>query len=217
MPQTNGLTRVLSSTVRNYVLSHTSDVFLASYQPRQVRQDLIAIAFSQPSDPTLFHLLRTASAGRDENAPLYPDTATLQSFEQRPDVRKARAEHDKVRQTHGAGSKEYRRSRFQVEFLLKEPSKQAVERDRKSYFELVDRLRAEEKVTTDLILCPPPNPHRSQYWHSLCAAAEIGRFFHRADPGEDDTSAFRVMLLDFLGNRKGEGEVVSAAVCQHRN
>ncbi|KAK4194083.1 hypothetical protein QBC40DRAFT_138091, partial [Triangularia verruculosa] len=92
----------------------------------------------------------------------------------------------------------------------KELSKQVVKRDRKLYFELIDRFRVEGKVTTDLVPCPPPNSHRSQYWHSLCVAAEIGKFFHRADPGEDDTSAFRVMLLDFLANRIGEGEVVSA-------
>ncbi|KAK4204850.1 hypothetical protein QBC40DRAFT_249586 [Triangularia verruculosa] len=164
-----------------------------------------------PSDPAFFDLLRTASAGRDENAPLYPDAATLQPFEERPDLRQARAEHDKIRQTHQAGSKEYQRSRFKVEFLLKELSRQAVERDRKSYFELIDSLRAQGQVTTDLVPCPPPNPHRSQYWPSLCAATEIGRFFHRTDFGEDGTATFRVMLLSFLGNRFGEDKVVSAA------
>ncbi|KAI1742077.1 hypothetical protein F4680DRAFT_446151 [Xylaria scruposa] len=56
---------VLSNALRNYVLSHTTDVFESSYQPNHVRTDLMNLAFGSEaggSDDLLFAMLEEENA-----------------------------------------------------------------------------------------------------------------------------------------------------------
>lgn len=85
---------VLSDAVRNFVLSHTTQVFQTSYQTHLVRENLAEKAFNEKagSDGGLVSAMRNMTLNKDANAPIDPTVDNLAAFEKRKDMTEFRAE-----------------------------------------------------------------------------------------------------------------------------
>lgn len=142
----NGL-GVLSETLRNYVMSHTSAVFAESYQAIEIRTNLLKTRFEHLypgegvwGDDSLDQLMRSMSLQRDANAPIGPTQGDLENFELRHDVSKLR---ESVRETQTKGTRrEQARARSQLKALLSNLARLALNQNRREYFRRVDHLRA---------------------------------------------------------------------------
>ncbi|KAL8903751.1 MAG: hypothetical protein Q9207_003711 [Kuettlingeria erythrocarpa] len=87
---------VLSEAVRNYVLSHTTQVSQTSYQTHVVRENLTEKDFEEKAgfDGALVGSMRNMTLNRDENAPVDPTADEPASFEERRDMTGFRAKAD---------------------------------------------------------------------------------------------------------------------------
>ncbi|KAI1085901.1 hypothetical protein F5B19DRAFT_264814 [Rostrohypoxylon terebratum] len=134
---------VLSSALRNHILSHTTSVFESSYQSHRVRADLMSLAFGNEAgrDEQLFAMLRDMSMSRDANAPVDITAKEYRAFEQRSDVVMLRRSMD-----NATDSKERTRFRSKVNNLLRTLSQLQLEKNRAEYFKRVDYLRAKGGV-----------------------------------------------------------------------
>ncbi|KAM7210532.1 Protein of unknown function (DUF3435) domain containing protein [Rhypophila decipiens] len=196
----------LTPAVRNYVLSHSTNTFENSYQPHLVREDLFSVAFGVPPGDTsaLFDQLCRSTLQRDKNAPIYPTPEDLRSFEQRRDVQELRAQQAASKKCSG-NSKETQRITSKIQSLIRTCSRLAVERDRKAYFDEVDRLRASGISTINLPVVSP-NPVRHVHLKSVTAAVHIGRLLHPGDRPPEVTQTVGGLLVSFLASRFAEVE-----------
>ncbi|RYP01717.1 hypothetical protein DL764_006110 [Monosporascus ibericus] len=131
---------VLSSALRNYILSHTTGVFESSYQSHRVRANLMSLAFGKDAgrDDKLFAMLRDMSVSRDANAPVDITMDEHREFEQRKDVSGLRHEIATV-----ANGNERTKLRAKLHNLLKTLRKLKLDEKRDEYFHRVDYLRAQ--------------------------------------------------------------------------
>ncbi|KAI6082452.1 hypothetical protein F4821DRAFT_247161 [Hypoxylon rubiginosum] len=136
---------VLSSALRNHILSHTTSVFESNYQTHRTRADLMSLAFGNGTgrDEQLFAMLRDMSMSRDANAPVDITAEEYRRFEQRNDLTTLRYQID-----NASDSKERSQFRSKVNYLLKILSQLQLDKNRAEYFERVDCLRA-QGVPTD--------------------------------------------------------------------
>ncbi|KAK8035693.1 hypothetical protein PG991_001766 [Apiospora marii] len=137
---------VLSDAMRNYVMSHTTNVFESNYQTSRSRAQLMKLAFGAEAgnhDP-LFQRLNDISLSRDPGAPTEVTADEKQVFEERQDVRAQRSE---LRAARDRTTKHAIRNK--LNYLLKTLSQLKLEEKRAAYFERVDLLRAQGQRTTD--------------------------------------------------------------------
>ncbi|KAI1157749.1 hypothetical protein F5B18DRAFT_643736 [Nemania serpens] len=131
---------VLSNALRNYVLSHTTDVFESSYQSNHVRADLMNLAFGSEaggSDDLLFAMLRNVSMTKDPGAPIYILPEEENAFKWRKDITGL---YDAMRAT--TDKREKSRLGSKINSLTKTLSRLKLEEKRASYFDEADQLRA---------------------------------------------------------------------------
>ncbi|KAI1093468.1 hypothetical protein F5B19DRAFT_482691 [Rostrohypoxylon terebratum] len=138
---------VLSSALRNHILSHTTSVFESSYQSHHVRADLMSLAFGNQTgrDELLFSTLRDMSMSRDANAPVNITVEECRKFEQRKDIKTFRHQI-----TTASNSKERSRLRSKINYLLKTLSQLQLYKNRAEYFKRVDYLRAQGMPTDEV-------------------------------------------------------------------
>ena len=82
------MTGSLTAALRNFVMSHSTDVYENNYMTQRVREDLTRIrfgAFAGSNDP-LFCVLRDLSLQSDPGAPIEPTPKEKQSIEGRNDI-----------------------------------------------------------------------------------------------------------------------------------
>ncbi|KAM7210221.1 hypothetical protein V8F06_014393 [Rhypophila decipiens] len=92
-----------------------------------------------------------------------------------------------------------------IQALIRICSRLAVERDRKAYFDEVDRLRASGISTINLPVVSP-NPVRHVHSNSVTAAVHIGRLLHPGDRPPELTQTVGGLLVSFLASRFAEVE-----------
>ncbi|RYO80969.1 hypothetical protein DL762_007375 [Monosporascus cannonballus] len=143
---------VLSSALRNYILSHTTGVFESSYQSHRVRANLMSLAFGKDAgrDDKLFAMLRDMSVSRDANAPVDITMDEHREFEKRNDVGGLRYEIATAK-----NGNERTKLRAKLHNLLKTLRKLKLDEKRDEYFRRVDYLRAQGMATIDT--CLPDN------------------------------------------------------------
>ncbi|KAJ0123520.1 Mitosis inhibitor protein kinase mik1 [Diaporthe amygdali] len=141
---------VLTSALRNYIISQGTSIFERSYQPRQIRENLMPI-FDQnaEADTELYNLLRNSSLDRDAQAPIYVTQSDIDEWERtRDDLRICREQGDKVRR----GT------------IIRKLSALLVEDRRQRFFEDANELRTSGVSAMDLMK-PQENPSRRKAWY----------------------------------------------------
>ncbi|KAF6821138.1 hypothetical protein CPLU01_12565 [Colletotrichum plurivorum] len=180
------LHKCLENHLSNYILSHTTPVFQESYQPVHVAENLPMLAFAGvlqvDAQKRLYSLLANSSLQRDENAPIYPTKEDLDEWERRTDIQGLRFEYRTAKGSFGTDHANAKRIAAQIQAIRDRLSELTVERDRKVYFEAVDKLRAagspipSHLVRNNKVL----RALRKQYHETSSeAAAAIGRFLHQ--------------------------------------
>ncbi|MBE3044133.1 hypothetical protein IMZ48_16495 [Candidatus Bathyarchaeota archaeon] len=179
-------------------MAHTEAKFQESYQPRQVCENLLKVAFGRDragdDKAQLFALLRNASLKRDELAPIDLTPEELQGFEQRRDVRLLRALYAET--TEKRAREDLRAQRNYLKQIL---SRLLIEKKRKEYFANVDRMRA-LGLPTDLLRARRPEPPSGM---AQGGAVAIGRFL---DSGrrEGQMELCVTLFVSYLRHRPAE-------------
>lgn len=187
----------------DFILGHTTDVFKKSYQPRILRSEIMPIVFGSKNtgnNDALYKRLRSASLMRDENAPIYVTSEELESFEQRGELIKLRAEYKQIRKKYAHNSPQAKRVNSQVNHLVYNLADQAVKERRKVYFAEADRRRQVGKSTADMRL-PSVNSfdRKGSGRISAPAGAAISQFLHQDGiVGDQHWNLYGKMLLAYL-------------------
>lgn len=165
--------------MRNYVLGNTKEVFLKSYQPHQVSQNLVKIAFGERAgtgDADLYQALQHSLRQRDPGAPIYISKQDLQAFEDRRDLRDLRRDYRNIVNSSSSNDLKAKQIATKILWIRRTLSDKRVTELRKAYFQEVDRLRA-------MGVAPPPraadhniNPGKTFDPKGAAAAALIGDF-----------------------------------------
>ncbi|KAI0976370.1 hypothetical protein F4678DRAFT_416827 [Xylaria arbuscula] len=185
----------VTEPVRNYVLGNTDDVFLKSYQPHRVSQNLVQIAFGDRAggdNADVFASLRRSFLQRDPYAPIYVSPEDLSAIEERQDVRELRGQYREVVAQSSSDSPDAKAVAAKIHWIKCKLSEERLVELRNTYFEEVDRLRA-----TGAAPPRPPdhslNPRKSFDPQGAAAAESIGEFMQLEQDGSGDSS------LDLVG------------------
>lgn len=174
----------LTSAMRNYLLSNTTDVFERSYQPVQIRNKLSQIAFGEhgKQDDALWSAISNAFLRRDPYAPLYITQKNMDEIELRNDITGFRQKLVVIREKHGLKSKDEGKIWGRIKWIYDCLEVQLLKRDRKNYFAEVDRLRAQGESTTHLHNLLATNPRRVLFQSSNTAAEKISSLLTHQTP-----------------------------------
>lgn len=152
----------LSSALRNFIMSHSSDVYENNYMSEQVREDIVRCrfgAFAGTNDP-LFDLLRDLTTRNDPGAPINPTPEQKLALEDRQDVTELR---NKFSALQICGSKtDILRAKARLEDLRQRLYDLVVAESRKTYFAEAAKLRSRGLSTSHLrSSAPPPCSHHA--------------------------------------------------------
>ncbi|KAM7197986.1 Protein of unknown function (DUF3435) domain containing protein [Rhypophila sp. PSN 637] len=212
----------LTSTVRNYVLGHTSDMFRKSYQPRQLRMELLPIIFGPQNagnQQALYQRLHRASLMRDEHAPIYPTSEDFAMFERRQDVTQLRNAYNEVRKEVRWDDPKAKHLSAQLTNLLRNLQDLAVEKRRKEYFVEADRRRLRGQGTVDLRKqAPAPIRPNSKFKSGHGAAAAMSQFLQQQSlGGARRWYIFGDMLLAYLKAQHSAVEIAYKQLAEVQN
>ncbi|KAM7213602.1 Protein of unknown function (DUF3435) domain containing protein, partial [Rhypophila decipiens] len=130
---------ILSSALRNYIMSHSGAIFEHDYQTGVVRPNLASLAFGPKTvsrDETLFNELRNMTLTRDEDAPISVSEERIAKFQTRNDITELRA------MIHASTKKsEKNRLNKQIKHTIDTCIKLQLDADRQAYFKEADQLR----------------------------------------------------------------------------
>ena len=98
----------------------------------------------------LYTMLRRATTGRDQNAPLYPTVDDIESLEKRRDIQKLFQEYIALRDDKGVDHPETKRAFATYTDLRSDLRDLIVQDKRQKYFIEADRQRALGQSTDDL-------------------------------------------------------------------
>ena len=140
---------ILSDAVRNYVLSHTTQVFQTSYQTHLVRENLAEMAFEEKArcDNGLVGQLRNRTLNKDKDTPIDPTADNLAASEKRRDMTKLHKEVKAAQQTNK--TKKVRSLNAKADHCIEVFSKFKVKDTRKKYFAGFKNKRALGLSTKD--------------------------------------------------------------------
>ncbi|KAI1340623.1 hypothetical protein F5Y15DRAFT_45409 [Xylariaceae sp. FL0016] len=185
----------LEEPVRNYVMGNTKDVFLLSYQPRHVREDLLQTAFGvgrTGNNSALFDSLRGSFRQRDPNAPIYPRKSDMDALEDRQDVRDLRAAYSDAVARGSSKDPEAKKIAARLHYVRHILADSLLKQLRKEYFEDVDRRRAMGELTLKAA-DHGVNPFKTFDPEGARAAAAIGHYMQTEDDSAEQVSS---RLLD---------------------
>ncbi|KAF8906999.1 hypothetical protein CPB84DRAFT_337689 [Gymnopilus junonius] len=155
----------LTQATRNFVASHTTQVYENNYQTKRVQADLSRTRFGpcaggQSNEP-LFEVMRDLSKQNDSGAPLEATPEQKLSIESRRDITQRRdaleaamLSKDKSQISKAKSALDQRRRALHKLILL---------RAREDYFEQANKLRAEGKSTDELRQRSRPARHRCDH------------------------------------------------------
>ena len=187
--------------MQDYVLSNSSKVRQASYQPRTISKDILGLSYGLgDQDELIRKALRNSSARRDENAPLYLAPGDVEGFEERNSMRALRQQHDEAKSLYGSRHGQVRRLANDISDLKATLSSQLIDDRRTIYFETARLLRA-SGLPTDNLVKASVGPTKSHSSFSFPAAACISRFLIQIElGGERRTQIFPTALQGFLSS-----------------
>ncbi|EXL72140.1 hypothetical protein FOPG_12294 [Fusarium oxysporum f. sp. conglutinans race 2 54008] len=163
----------LTPALRNFILSHSSEVFERSYQPTQLSENLMKLSYGHHADggEELLGAMQGVCYKRDKNAPIYIKKKDFESFYQRRDIKlltEAKKNGDPKKKIAG-----------RIQHIINTLENQLLERMRHDYFEA-----AKEGRSTDDLIDPSAScPRRKLNTASSIVAGQIAPFF------KDGTSA----------------------------
>ena len=136
--------------MRNYVLSHTTQVSQTSDQTHFVRENLAAKAFEEKSGcgDGLVGQLRSMTLNRNEGAPIVPTSNDLAGFEERRDMTELGTKVNAAQQMNEP--KTVRSLNAKADHRMEVLSNLKVKDTKKKYFANVDNKRALGLSTTDV-------------------------------------------------------------------
>ncbi|KAI1861508.1 hypothetical protein JX265_009475 [Neoarthrinium moseri] len=171
---------VLSTALRNYVMSHTTRVFEEKYQSHIFPGDLAGLAFGSAAgkEDLLFAMLRDSSLSRDPNAPIEITPGEALKFEDRNDIKQLRAELSNARTPE-----DKRRKRSKLNQTLVALRYLQIDLNRSQYFQHADDRRARG-------LCTIPQPQTSKSKGDLVLAAVSG-VIALSNPSADEPASSR--------------------------
>ena len=157
--------------MRNYVLSHTTQVFQTSYQTHLVREDLAEKAFKEKAgcDDGLVDSCRNMTLNSDEEAPIDSTADELAGFEGRRDMIRFRTKAKAAQQLNEP--KKVRSLNAKANHRVHVLSKLKVRDTREKYFADVDNKGALRLSTKDAY-------GRTERKNSNPAIAEVNQFLH---------------------------------------
>ncbi|KAG9023096.1 hypothetical protein FRB95_013563, partial [Tulasnella sp. JGI-2019a] len=146
----------LTSALRNFVMSHSTDVYENNYMSKRIREDLIKCcfgAFGGTNDP-FFDVLRDLTMQNDPGAPINPTTEQKLSLESQRDVTEQREKFEALQKS---GSKaDISRARVLLESLRQRLYVLMVADSRERYFIEAAKLRSRGLSTSHLRSSEPP-------------------------------------------------------------
>ncbi|KAK7448730.1 hypothetical protein Landi51_06406 [Colletotrichum acutatum] len=207
------LHKCLEPHLSNFILSHTSAVFQGSYQPVHVAENLPRVAFARvlqvDHQERLYALLANSSLHRDENAPIYPKKEDIESWEQRSDLQNLRIEYETVRRKANADRPETKRIAARIQSIRDKLEELTIDRERKTYFERVDTLRASGMPIPGELSQSSESHRRRFHEASSEGAAAIGKFLCQKTPSNERTVDFVQMGLAYLGQIPASAKTVA--------
>ncbi|KJZ77307.1 hypothetical protein HIM_03031 [Hirsutella minnesotensis 3608] len=174
----------LTPALRNFILSHSTDVFERSYQPVQIRERLAEIAYGESAkqDDDLWSVISNAFLQRDPFAPLYLTQGEVDEFGHRRDVQNLRERYKAAQVEKGVQCREAKEIHARLTYIYKCLEALKLEEKRRAYFAEVDRLRASGQPTTHLHDPSATNPRRKVHKTSSSVAAKISLLFTDKNP-----------------------------------
>ncbi|KAF4957172.1 hypothetical protein FSARC_11381 [Fusarium sarcochroum] len=153
----------LTSALRNYILSHSSGVYEASYHPVHLRENLMRISFGAlagEKDQLLTQMRRT-SLKRDPRAPIYITSKDFESFEKRRDLTALRKlpSNDVVK--------------AKIKYIRDSLEKLLIDRRRQEYFDNIDK----GKPVEDFVNAHSRDPRQRLHKGISAIARQISPFF----------------------------------------
>jgi hypothetical protein len=127
---------LFSNALRNYIMSHTNNMFKSQYQTSRIREDLAQAAFGQRTgsdNGLLFAMLRNISLSRDSNAPIDIASTEWAEFEAREDATTLRKAMTEARNENNLKFLETLKSRFG--YLRRSWKSLKLADNRRKYFE----------------------------------------------------------------------------------
>ena len=138
--------------MRNFVASHTTDIFENNYQTERVREDLTSKRFGAYAGGTanepLFKVYRDLSMQNDPLAPIEASPEQKATIENRRDITARKAALDQAKL--GGQKDEIARAKFYIYQLLRDLHKLLLMDMREKYFAEANSLRARGQATTEL-------------------------------------------------------------------
>ncbi|KAI1313157.1 hypothetical protein F5Y03DRAFT_406465 [Xylaria venustula] len=165
----------LTQAVRNFVASHTPDMFENNYQTERVREDLTRKRFGPCAGGTanepLFKVLRDLSMQSDPRAPTKASAEQKAIIEQRRDMTARKVE---LEQARASGQKaEIARAKASLDQRRRTLHKLALMDERKRYFAEANNFCATGRSTADLQERSRP----SRRWSSSVDVGELMRLW----------------------------------------
>ncbi|KAF4342966.1 hypothetical protein FBEOM_3056 [Fusarium beomiforme] len=163
----------LTPALRNFILSHSSEVFERSYQPIQLSGNLMKLSYGQNAqgDEQLLGAMQGVCYKRDRNAPIYIKKKDLESFYQRRDIKlliEAKKGGDPKKKIAG-----------RIQHIINTLEDLLLMKMRHDYFEAIKEGRSADDLVDPSASCP----RRKQYVSSSIVAGQIAPSF------KDGTSA----------------------------
>jgi glutaredoxin-related protein len=126
-------------------MGNSEEVFRQKYLPQHIRTEVMPILFGPEAagqNEKLYKMLRRATTRRDEHALLYPTVNDMEDLKKRYDMQERQKEYDRLRDEKGGEHPDTKRAYAQLANLRTDLRKLLVERDRRQYFDEVDKRRA---------------------------------------------------------------------------
>ncbi|KAM5349962.1 hypothetical protein ACJ41O_006467 [Fusarium nematophilum] len=163
----------LTSALRNYILSHSSSVYEASYHPVQLRENLMRISFGALAGKKdeLLTQMRRACLRRDPRAPIYITSKDFEDFEKRRDLTALR------------GLPQNDLTKGKIKNIRDSLEKLLIDERRQEYFNNIDKGRSVEHLINTSAIDPHDRLHRG----ISDAARRVSQFF------EDEASSLELI------------------------
>ena len=138
--------------MRNFILSNSTEVFETSYQPVDLRDNLMKISFGTMAGNTdaLIAKRHQAFTQRDPNAPIYITHQDLELFNERNDICALKARRKRVSLEEGPQCQEVKQINGQIAHILGTLEEQRILERRREFFQKANELRAQGLPTTHL-------------------------------------------------------------------
>lgn len=197
-------TGCLQPALRNFIVSHSTEVFERSYQQVRIRANLANIAFGDKArhDAALWEAISNSFHNRDPNAPTRLSKQEIDQFESRKDITDLRKELRHITAQEGSSSQEAKKVSSRIRYILDCLEKLQVQEKRRKYFEEADKLRAMNQSTAHLKQ-EVQNLKRRRFGNSSAYAAELASLLFQTNI----TFGLADRLVAYIRGASGQSDI----------